>query len=82
MAQRRSLTVAATPSQTAEAAAGSRPKPPKAGARSASLDAAAASADHRGPQRRLTNNTVAHARCAQSGSRSEPGWLRPCEEGR
>ena len=61
MAQRRNLTVAATPSQTAEVVAGSRPQPPQAVARSASLDAVAASADHRGAQRRLTRDTVAQS---------------------
>lgn len=61
MAQRRHLTVAATPSPTAEVVAGSRPKPPQAGARSASLDAAAASADHPRTTRRSTANTVAQS---------------------
>jgi hypothetical protein len=65
MAQRRQLTVAATPSPTAEVVAGSRPKPPKAEARSASLDTAAASADHPRSTRRLTRNTVAQARRAE-----------------
>jgi hypothetical protein len=61
MAQRRSLSVAPTPSPTAEAVAGSRPRPPQAGARSDRLDADTASADHHAAKRRLTRNTVAQA---------------------
>jgi hypothetical protein len=38
---------------------GSRPKPPKAGARSASLEAPRAMADHQTAKRRLTDKTVA-----------------------
>ncbi len=39
--------------------AGSRPKPPKAGARSASLDADNLVPDHKTAKRRLTAKTVA-----------------------
>ena len=38
---------------------GSRPKPPKAGARSARLDAPRPTADHHAADRTLTNKTVA-----------------------
>jgi hypothetical protein len=40
---------------------GSRPKPPKAGARSASLEAPHPVSDHETAKRRLTGKTVAQA---------------------
>jgi transposase len=40
---------------------GSRPKPPKAGAHSASLEASRSMSDHQTAKQRLTRNTVAHA---------------------
>jgi hypothetical protein len=61
MAHRRNLTVAPTPSPTAGTAGGSRPKPPKAGARSARLDANVGPADHHGALPRLTFDTVAQS---------------------
>jgi hypothetical protein len=44
---------------TGEGRGGSRPKPPKAAVRSASLEAPRALADHKKAKRRLTTKTVA-----------------------
>jgi hypothetical protein len=51
--------VVATKTSPGEARGGSRPKPPKAGARSASLEAPWATPDHEKAKRRLTDKTVA-----------------------
>ena len=47
--------------QTDPGRAGSRPKPPKAVARSASLEAARHGSDHQTAKQRLTDKTVAQA---------------------
>lgn len=64
-AQRRDPDVAATPSQTAGGWIGSRPQPPQAVARSASLEAGQPPEDLEGLPRRLTRNTVAQEAVAQ-----------------
>src|SRR5262245_4908290 len=49
---------------------GSRPKPPKAVAQRASLEASRCMPDHQKAKRRLTRNTVAFPRSLHSGCRS------------
>ena len=76
MAPRRSATDDLTAACPAVGRGGSRPKPPKAGARSARLDAPRPTADHPAPDRTLTNKTVAPSSDQsekKAGSGSPPG---------